>query len=194
MVSVIASLPCSTALLVLSCSTLPAARARARCPARPTCAPRQVEAKPGPPLRFGIGPLVQAGQAGGGPAAAVPEQPARTHAALDRLRAPGRPFVLRLNRFFWSDGEAGLRRYLGLARRFARRGYLIELQVRYHPDAAQEGDLRRLARARARGGARFGRIRAVIALQIANEVNISFSPDSSDGAYERAPAARWSRA
>ena len=36
---------------------------------------------------------------------------------------------------------------------------------------------------------RFGRIRAVIALQIANEVNISFSPDSSDGAYERAPQA-----
>ena len=82
-----------------------------------------------------------------------------------------------------------MRRYLGLARRFARRGYEIELQVRYHPDAAQEGDLpawrdhvREVVR-------RFGRIRAVIALQIANEVNISFSPDSSDGAYERAPEA-----
>jgi hypothetical protein len=149
----------------------------------------QVEAKPGPPLRFGIGPLVQAGQAGGGPAAAVPEQPDRTHAALARLRAPGRPFVLRLNRFFWSDREAGMRRYLGLARRFARRGYGIELQVRYHPDAEQEGDLaawrdhvREVVR-------RFGRIRAVIALQIANEVNLTFSPDSSDGAYARAPAA-----
>ena len=148
-----------------------------------------VDPSPGPPLRFGIGPLVQAGQAGGGPAAAVPEQPDRTHAALDRLRAPGQPFVLRLNRFFWSDREAGMRRYLGLARRFARRGYLIELQVRYHPDAGQEGDLpawrdhvREVVR-------RFGRIRAVIALQIANEVNISFSPDSSDGAYERAPEA-----
>ena len=75
----------------------------------------QVEAKTGPPLRFGIGPLVQAGQAGGGPATAVPERPDRTHAALARLRAPGRPFVLRLNRFFWSDREAGIRRYLGLA-------------------------------------------------------------------------------
>ena len=95
--------------------------------------------------------------------------------------------MLRLNRFFWSDREAGMRRYLGLARRFARRGYLIELQVRYHPDAAQEGDLpawREHVREVVR---RFGRIRAVIALQIANEVNISFSPDSSDGAYERAP-------
>jgi hypothetical protein len=148
-----------------------------------------VEPRPGQPLRFGIGPLVQAGQAGGGPALAVPEQPARTHAALDSLRAPGRPFVLRLNRFFWSDGEAGMRRYLGLARRFARRGFLVELQVRYHPDAEQEGDLpawREHVREVVR---RFGRIEAVIALQIANEVNITFSPDSSDGAYERAPEA-----
>jgi hypothetical protein len=141
------------------------------------------------PLRFGVGPLVQAGQAGGGPAAAVPEQPARTHAALARLRTPGRPFVLRLNRFFWSDREAGFRRYLRLARRFARLGYLVELQVRYHPDAAQEGDLAAW-RAHVREVVRrFGRIRAVIALQIANEVNLTFSPDSSDGAYERAPAA-----
>jgi len=172
---------------LLSCTTLPASASALPCTADLHAA--QVDPKPGPPLRFGIGPLVQAGQAGGGPAPAVPEQAARTHAALDRLRVPGRPFVLRLNRFFWSDGEAGMRRYLGLARRFARRGYLIELQVRYHPDAAQEGDLpawREHVRDVVR---RFGRIRAVIALQIANEVNISFSPDSSDGAYQRAPAA-----
>jgi len=141
------------------------------------------------PLRFGIGPLPQAGQASGGPATALPEQPVRTDAALARLRAPGRPFALRLNRFFWSDGEAGFRRYLGLARRFARQGYLIELQVRYHPDAAQEGHLaawrdhvREVVR-------RFGRIHNVIALQIANEVNLTFSADSSDGAYRRAPQA-----
>jgi hypothetical protein len=141
------------------------------------------------PLRFGIGPLVQAGQAGGGPAQAVAEQPRRTDAALAQLRAPGRPFVLRLNRFFWSDGEAGFKRYLHLARRFARDGYLIELQVRYHPDAAQEGKLaawrdhvREVVR-------RFGAIRNVIALQIANEVNLTFSPDSSDGAYAKAPQA-----
>ena len=141
------------------------------------------------PLRFGIGPLVQAGQAGGGPAQAVPEQPRRTDAALARLRAPGKPFVLRLNRFFWSDREAGFRRYLRLTRRFARDGYEIELQVRYHPDAAQEGNLaawrdhvREVVR-------RFGAIHNVIALQIANEVNLTFSPDSSDGAYAKAPQA-----
>jgi len=141
------------------------------------------------PLRFGVGPLVQAGQAGGGPAQAVPEQPARTEAALASLRAPGKPFVLRLNRFFWSDREAGFRRYLRLAHRFARDGYLIELQVRYHPDASQEGDLAAW-RAHVREVVRrFGRIRNVIALQIANEVNLAVSPDSSDGAYAKAPQA-----
>jgi hypothetical protein len=140
-------------------------------------------------LRFGIGPLVQAGQAGGGPAPAVPERPGETERALAQLKAPGRPFVLRLNRFLWSDGEAGFRRYLGLARRFVRLGYLVELQVRYHPSAAQEGDLAAW-RAHVREVVRrFGRIRRVIALQIANEVNMTVSPDSSDGAYERAPEA-----
>lgn len=142
--------------------------------------------EPGPRLRFGIGPLVQAGQIGPNPAPAVPERPARTHAALARLRKPGRPFVLRLNRFFWSDRERGFRRYLALAKRFARRGFRLELQVRYHPDARQEGDIdawRRHVREVVR---RFGRIRKVTALQITNEVNLTFSPDSSDGAYARA--------
>jgi hypothetical protein len=133
--------------------------------------------------------LVQAGQVGANPSPAVPEQRAVTHAALAALRKPGRPFVLRLNRFFWSDGEAGFERYLRLARRFARRGYQVELQVRYHPSPAQEGDLdawRSHVREVVR---RFGRIRRVVALQIANEVNLSVSPDSSDGAYRGARAA-----
>jgi hypothetical protein len=81
----------------------------------------------GPRLRFGIGPLVQAGQIGPNPSPAVPERPAAVHRALARLRKPGRPFVLRLNRFFWSDRDRGFRRYLHLARRFARRGYELEL-------------------------------------------------------------------
>ena len=49
--------------------------------------------------------------------------------------------MLRLNRFFWSDGEAGIRRFLALARRYTRRGYRVELQLRYHPRPEQEGDI-----------------------------------------------------
>ena len=85
---------------------------------------------------------VQAGQIGPLPAAAVPEQPAKTHAALAQLRPPGGPFVLRLNRFFWSDGEAGLQAVPRRWReRFTSRGYLVELQLRYHPSSQQEGDI-----------------------------------------------------
>jgi hypothetical protein len=181
-------LPTLVGTAVLALLLAPTAASAQRC--TKDLSANAVAKKPGAKkLRFGVGPLVQAGQAGGAPAPAVPERPRKTDRALAELSAPGRPFVLRLNRFFWSDGEAGFRRYLGLARRFARLGYLVELQVRYHPNAAQEGDLAAW-RAHVREVVRrFGRIKRVIALQIANEANFTASPDSSDGAYDRAPEA-----
>ncbi|SEH14086.1 hypothetical protein SAMN02745716_1494 [Thermoleophilum album] len=139
-----------------------------------------------PPLRFGITPLAQAGQIGDRPAPAVGERLERTFAALDRLRPPRAPFVVRLNRFFWSDGERAFTRYLALARRFAGRGYLVELQVRYRPPVGHEGDIAAWARHVREVVRRFGRIRNVVALQIANEVNFDFSRDSSDGAFRGA--------
>ena len=145
-----------------------------------------VPQRPGPNLRFGIGPLVQAGQIGPLPGPAVAEQPERTHDALARLRPPTGAFVLRLNRFFWSDGEAGFQRYLALAERFTSRGYLVELQVRYHPNTEQEGDIEAWTRHVRDVVRRFGANPRVVALQIANEVNLTFSEDSSDGAYEGA--------
>jgi hypothetical protein len=148
--------------------------------------PGAVPQKPGPRLRFGIGPLVQAGQIGPTPATPVPEQPARTQEALAQLRPPHGPFVLRLNRFLWSDGEAGVRRYLELARRFTRRGYLVELQLRYHPSPRQEGDIPAWTRFVREVVRRFSTNQEVVAIQIANEVNFTFSPDSSDGAYQGA--------
>ncbi len=141
---------------------------------------------PGPLLRFGIGPLAQAGQVGPAPGPAVPEQPDRTHATLARLKPATGAFVLRLNRFFWSDGEEGIRRYLALAERFTSRGYLVELQVRYHPNAGQEGDIAAWTEHVREVVRRFGTNPRVIGLQIANEVNLTFSPDSSDGSYDGA--------
>ena len=47
--------------------------------------------------------------------AVVPDQPAKTLAALASLRPPTGPLVLRLNRFFWSDGEAGIQELAGNA-------------------------------------------------------------------------------
>jgi hypothetical protein len=145
-----------------------------------------VERKPGPRLRFGIGPLVQAGQIGPTPATPVPEQPAKTHEALEQLRPRSGPFVLRLNRLFWSDGESGIRRYLALARRFTSRGYLVELQLRYHPTPEQEGDIAAWTRYVREVVRRFSVNQGVVAIQVANEVNLTFSPDSSDGAYDGA--------
>jgi hypothetical protein len=146
----------------------------------------KVPQKPGPRLRFGIGPLVQAGQIGPLPGAAVPEQPSRTDEALAQLRPPSGPFVLRLNRLFWSDGEAGINRYLAIARRFTSRGYQVELQLRYHPSSAQEGDIQAWTRYVREVVRRFAVNRGVVAIQVTNEVNFTISADSSDGSYDGA--------
>jgi len=137
-------------------------------------------------LRFGVTPGVETGQIGTAPAAAVPEDRPRHDAALAELRPRSGPFVLRLNRFFWSDREAGFNRFLALAHRYTSAGYGVELQVRYHPDSAQEGDIAAWTAHVREVVRRFGAIRGVVALQIANEVNIAFSRDSSDGAYRGA--------
>src|SRR5437764_15449922 len=82
--------------------------------------------KPGPALRFGITPGVQTGQFGTGPVPPrTPEVATKQLAALSKLRPANGPFVLRLHRFFWSDGEAGVRHFLALARLYTRHGYLV---------------------------------------------------------------------
>ena len=146
-----------------------------------------VPQKPGAALRVGITPGVQTGQLGSGPAPPrTPEDPVRHLAALDKLRPDGAPFVLRLHRFFWSDGEEGVRRFLALADRYTREGFLVELQLRYHPNAEQEGDIDAWTAHVRDVVRRFGANPRVVAIQVTNEVNLTFSPDSSDGSYEGA--------
>src|SRR4051794_28641556 len=142
-----------------------------------------VPQKPGPALRVGITPRVQAGQFGAPAAAAKPEDQPKTLAALARLRPAAGPFVVRLNRFFWSDGEAAFKQFLGEARRYSDAGYGVELQVRYRPSNSQEGDIAAWTTHVREVVDRFGAIPGVVALQITNEVNFDFSADSSDGAY-----------
>jgi hypothetical protein len=145
----------------------------------------QVEVLPGPALRYGITPAGEAGALG----PAVPVVPGTLKQDLDalaQLRPKRTPFVLRLNRFFWSLGEEGIRRFEERARSFTKRGYLVELQLRYHPTPEQEGDIPAWTEFVREVVRRFGPNRRVIALQVTNEVNLTFSPDSSDGAYEGA--------
>ena len=168
-----------TGLALLATAPSAAAQTNA-CLGDPTDA--GVPRKPGPLLQFGINPAGEAGALG--PAVpAVPDDPPRTLAALARLRPPGSPFVLRLNRFFWSLGEPGIQRFLALAQRYTSQGYLVELQVRYHPPPGREGDIPGFLAFVREVVRRFGPNRRVIAAQITNEVNLTFSPDSSDGAY-----------
>jgi hypothetical protein len=143
----------------------------------------------GPRLRMGITPAGRAGAAG--PAVPlVPIDRRKTLAALRRLRPPAGPFVLRLNRFFWSDGWRGIRRFDRLTRLYTGRGYEVELQLRYHPRPEQEGDIPAWLRFVHRVVRRFGRTPGVTALQVANEVNFyEFAPDASDSAYRGAKRA-----
>ncbi len=147
-----------------------------------TSAP-QVDPRPGPRLRFGINPAGVAGALGPSVAPA-PDHPGKTLAALEKLRPAGRPLYLRLNRFFWSEGAAGIRKFAELTRRYTRRGYPVELQLRYHPRPSQEGRIARWAHFVQHTVRRFGRNPLVVAIQVTNEVNfLPFVPDASDAAF-----------
>ncbi len=159
---------------------LPAAAASAS--TRPAAA---ASASTTPSLRFGVDPGL-AGSVGSAQQPSVPDSPARDLRALRALRPPGRVLVLRLNRLFFSAGEAGIRRFMRTARADTRAGFDVEIQVRYHPAAGQAGDLRAWRAYVERVVDGFGPNRHVVAMTITNEVNIAVSPNTSDGAFPRA--------
>jgi len=141
--------------------------------------------KNGPRLRFGIGPRL-AGEAGGAQSTpTVPEDARKRDAALVRLRGD-RFFAVRLNRLFMSDGEQGIAQFKALADRFAALGLEVELQVRYHPADADDGNIAKWLAFVRRVVDVFGPNERVTGLQITNEVNIAFSKNTSDGFYKDA--------
>ncbi|HET9119727.1 MAG TPA: calcium-binding protein [Solirubrobacterales bacterium] len=133
-------------------------------------------------LRFGISPLA-AGSAGATQIQPHPEDPAAALRELGRLRPHRRQLLLRLNRMFMSDGEAGIQRFAGLVDGYARAGFDAELQVRYHPGAGEEGDMAAWSRYVRRAAGVLGKRPSVKALAITNEVNFPISPNTSDGNY-----------
>ena len=123
--------------------------------------------------------------------AAVPDRPRQdTRGAAPSCGRPDAPFVLRLNRFFWS-AAAGRGRAVPAPHARATRATATWSSSSSATTRApeQEGEHRRLgAASSARVVRRFGRIRRVVALQVTNEVNfLTISPDSSDGAYDGRP-------
>jgi hypothetical protein len=145
-----------------------------------------VPQRPARAVRMGITPAGRAG-AVGPPVPLTPIDQDKTLAALRRLRPPDGAFVLRLNRFFWSDGWKGIHHFSRLTRLYTRHGYRVELQLRYHPRPEQEGRIGAWVRFVRRVVRRFGPNPDVVGLQVTNEVNFyEFAPDASDSAFEGA--------
>jgi hypothetical protein len=134
-------------------------------PADPTCSRDYASGKPAAArtLRFEIDPAAGSGQraAGRGPRAAgsagaaqgdvKPVNHDKALAALRSLRPARKELILRINRLFEADGEAGIRRFHAIIARYTREGFDAELQVRYHPSAAQTGKIAAHREARRRG-------------------------------------------
>lgn len=139
----------------------------------------------GPPLHFGVGPRL-AGEAGAAQTTPTVSEDKRVRDRRLLQLAGKRRLSVRLNRLFQADGGAGIRQFKRMAKHYAGLGFDVTLQVRYHPAPERNGDIgawldyvRRVVRA-------FGPIEHVIALQITNEANLRFSPNTSDGYYENA--------
>jgi hypothetical protein len=142
-------------------------------------------ARPAARLRFGIDPGV-AGSIGGTQLPSVPGNPARDLGSLRALRPPRRELVVRLNRLFWSGGAATIAKFRRMTARYTRAGFLVELQVRYHPQSVEAGNIAAWESYVRHVVDVFGRNPRVVAMTITNEVNITFSPNTSDGYYPRA--------
>jgi hypothetical protein len=93
---------------------------------------------------------------------------------------------VRLNRLFWSDGEGGISHFSALVRDYSRANFDVELQVRYHPPAGHAGDIAGWERYVRHVVDVFGPNRHVVSMTITNEVNVQFSPNTSDGYYSGA--------
>jgi hypothetical protein len=141
-----------------------------------------------PVLRMGIDPGL-AGSAGGMQLPAVPDRPRRDLAAVRALAPPRRQMVVRLNRLFWSRVQRGINAFKSLVRMYARAGFEVELQVRYHPASGQEGDIPAWLAYVRHVVDTFGPDRHVVDMTITNEVNLNNSPNTSDGSYSGAKQA-----
>jgi hypothetical protein len=136
-------------------------------------------------LTFGIFPGGPAGQIGPVPATAIPENVDKRDQAIANLRQ-GRPFVVHLYAEYTTPAQnaAAIAEAVTVTRHFAVSDLHVEWVLRYRPDAAPD----------VAGYADFvkqfvhgvGAFAAVVAVQITNEVTLTFTPDSSDGAYSGA--------
>jgi hypothetical protein len=185
----------SASLAVLLVAPLPTSVAATRTAKNPStsgslCPPATPAAKPSPAaaIRFGVDP----GLAGNplpslkGP---VPIDKKAERAALRALEPAHHTLVIRLNRLFWSGGEKLLSAFSRQARGYGREGYDVEVQVRYHPATADNGNLEAWSRWVRHVVDVLGANHRLTGLTITNEVNLAISPNTSDGSFKSAKGA-----
>ena len=137
------------------------------------------------PLRFGIDPGL-AGSVGGAQLPTVADDTNQDVALSSQLRPAGHVLVVRLNRLFWSGGDALIDQFKALVAQYDRAGLEVELQVRYHPPPGDDGNLAAWTAYVRHVVDVFGSDPHVVAMTITNEVNVTFSPNTSDGSYTSA--------
>jgi hypothetical protein len=143
--------------------------------------------RPSPRLVFGIYPGGGAGTVSPS-GQTMPEDPVRRLAALQQLRPPGRPFVLRLYASYSGPGGSSAVQQVGSEiRAYGRAGFQTELAVCYRPaDGGSAADVRGFA-AFVRDTLRsLGTHPGFVSLQVTNEANVVGSPNASDGYYRDA--------
>jgi hypothetical protein len=141
--------------------------------------------RPAPtPLVFGIYPGGAAGTVGRSGRTA-PELPAARLAALQRLRAPGRPFVLHLYANYTGPGSPAPAEQVGAELAgYAAGGFQTELVLTYRPaDTHPEGDVPGFVRFVRDAVDTFGADPHFVGVQVTNEANVANAPNAADGYY-----------
>jgi hypothetical protein len=137
------------------------------------------------PLVFGIYPGGAAGTFG--PSGTTrPEDPALRLDALERLRPPQRPFVVRLY-VGYGGGRSAEQQVGGQLAAYERAGFQTELVLCYRPaDGGSPADVEGFVGFVRASLQSFARAPGFVSLQVTNEANVPGSPNASDGYYRGA--------
>jgi hypothetical protein len=137
-----------------------------------------------PSLVFGIYPGGAAGTVG--PTGATkPEDPVKRLAALEQLRAPGRPFVLHLYASYTGPGGQTAAQQVGeQITAYGEAGFQTELALCYRPaDGGSPADVAGFVAYVQHSVNTLGLEPGFKYLQVTNESNIGGAPNASDGYY-----------
>jgi hypothetical protein len=151
---------------------------------------KQRRSNPRPTLTFGIYPGGAAGTVG--PSGQTkPEDPGKRLAALEMLRAPGRPFVLHLYASY--TGPRGLSADQQLGHEitaYGRAGFQTEVVLCYRPaDGGSAADVAGFVQFVRQSLHSLGGKPGFGSLQVTNEANVGVAPNASDGYYKGAETA-----